>query len=212
MISFETLLPALLAFLVLTVSPGPANIAVALVSMRSGRRKSVIFGLGLAVGFAFWGLVAATGMGALLQGSIYLLTALKVLGGLYLLWLAFQAGRSAVRGQTVEPSLQDDDRWFWRGLLLNISNPKAVLAWMATLSLGLGSDMSIDGALAQLVLAMTAGMIIGLLNYMAYALAFSLPTLMSSYRRFTRWIEGSVAALFSLAGFSLIRSAFARSP
>jgi threonine efflux protein len=212
MINFEALLPGLLAFLVLTVSPGPANIAVALISMRMGRRKSLVFGLGLSVGFAFWGLVAATGMGALLQSSIYVLSTLKILGGLYLLWLAFQAGRTAIRGNPIDQTVPDEGRWFWRGLILNLSNPKAVLAWMATLSFGLGAGMSPDGAALQLVVATGLGMAIGLLNYQAYALAFSMPWLMRAYQRFHRWVEGSVAALFSLAGFGLIRSAFARAP
>ena len=45
------------AFFVVAASPGPATIAVAGVSMRSGRQTGLRFGYGLSVGLAFWGLV-----------------------------------------------------------------------------------------------------------------------------------------------------------
>ena len=48
---------------------------------------------------AFWGVVAATGMGALLQSSAYALSVVKVLGAAYLLYLAVQSARAAIRGQ-----------------------------------------------------------------------------------------------------------------
>ncbi|MEM1285648.1 MAG: LysE family translocator [Pseudomonadota bacterium] len=204
----ETLLPIAAAFFIVAVSPGPANLAVATISMRSGREKGLEFGLGLSLGLAVWGCIAATGMGALLQSSVYALTALKILGGLYLLWLAFHAGKSAVKGDEQAVSMQEsgNGRWFWRGLLLNLSNPKAVIAWMAALSMGLSNDSSI-GLVATVTMICMA---IGVLNYTGYALAFSLPALRLGYRRISRWVEGATAALFSLASFGLIRSAFSR--
>ncbi|MFK7791423.1 MAG: LysE family translocator [Devosiaceae bacterium] len=205
--AFEALVAIALAFLVVAVSPGPANIAVATVSMRSGRRQGLRFGLGLSLGLAFWGLVAATGLGALLQSSATALTVLKILGGLYLLWLAFQSGKAAAKPLADLDEVSESGRWFVRGLILNLSNPKAVVAWMAALSMGLGGEAS----LGFVVLATGLCMVIGVLNYTGYALAFSLRGFMSGYARMRRWIDGVVAGLFAVAGFALIRSAFSRS-
>ena len=83
MIDTESLAAIVLAFFIVTVSPGPANIAAATVAMSAGRRPGLIFGLGLSFGLAFWGLVAATGMGALLQSTTTALTVLKIFGELY---------------------------------------------------------------------------------------------------------------------------------
>ena len=47
MAGFDSLLAIALAFFVVTVSPGPANIAVATVSMNSGRKAGLLFGIGL---------------------------------------------------------------------------------------------------------------------------------------------------------------------
>lgn len=200
------LIPIALAFFIVAVSPGPANIAVATIAMQHGRRASMLFGAGLGAGLAFWGVIAATGMGAVLQSSAIGLTVLKVLGGLYLLWLAWQSCRSAMTASGDAPLPKGKSRWFFRGLILNLSNPKAVVAWMAALSVGLGAN----DAVGQLVVSTLLCMMLGFANYFGHAFAFSMPGFMAAYNRARRWIEGAVAGLFALAGFGLLRSALAR--
>ncbi|MBJ3777853.1 LysE family translocator [Acuticoccus mangrovi] len=204
MVDLSDIVSVAAAFFVVTVSPGPANVAVATVAMGSGRRDGFLFGVGLSVGLAVWGVVAATGLGALLHGATALLTVLKLGGGLYLLWLAVQSGRAALRAGDAPAAAPR--RGFRHGLVLNLSNPKAVVAWMAALSMGLGAgDSALQVAVATLVCAA-----LGFVNYTGYALAFSLPGVMAGYRRLRRSIDGLVAALFAAAGVGLIRSALAR--
>ncbi len=208
MVVLETLVPILLAFFIVAASPGPANIATATIAMRFGRRSALVFGAGLSVGLAFWGVIAASGLGAVLQGSAQVLFVLKILGGLYLLWLAFQSGRAALKPGEAMPARMAEGRWFMRGLMLNLSNPKAVFAWLTVLSMGLEAG---DGS-GLLILATLVCIALGFVNYAAHALTFSLPGFMTGYRRCQRWIDGAVAGLFSVAGFGLIRSAFQRGP
>ena len=202
----ENILSVALAFFVVTVSPGPANIAVATVAMSAGRKNGLLFGAGLSFGLACWGIVAATGMGAVLQGSVHLLFALKIFGGMYLLWLAFQSGRAALKKTVSVRDTPSKGRWFTRGLLLNLSNPKAVVAWMAALSMGLGVGDN-NGHLTTATLVCIA---LGFLNYATYAMAFSMPGFMVGYKRLRRWIDGIAAGLFAVAGIGLIRSTFSR--
>lgn len=192
------------AFFVAAASPGPATIAVATVSMSTGRTSGLRFGMGLSLGLAFWGLIAATGLGAVLQASSHALSVLKLLGGAYLLWLAYGAARSAARPATDVVAQRGGG--FMRGLILNLSNPKAVLAWMATLALGLGSG----GGVWQVVVATSLCIALGSAIYAGYALVFSTPGAMGVYGKVRRWIDGGVAGLFAFAGLGLIRSAFAR--
>jgi threonine efflux protein len=204
--NLDSYLAIAVAFFIVAVSPGPANIAVATVAMHSGRRPGLLFGLGLSVGLAFWGVVAATGLGVMLQSTTTFLMFLKLFGGAYLIWLALQSGRSAARKTGNMTAQTQGGRWFWRGLLLNLSNPKAVVAWMAALSMGLGQGTGTHAvAIATLI---CVGL--GFVNYAGYALTFSLPGFMAGYRRSRRWIDGVVTGLFALAGFSLIRSALTR--
>ena len=52
--------------------------------------------------------------------------------------------------------------------------------------------------------------VLGFAIYAGYVLIFSPPGAMRTYSRFRRWIEGTVAALFTFAGFGLIRSVMTR--
>ncbi|MEM9332037.1 MAG: LysE family translocator [Pseudomonadota bacterium] len=202
------LMTILAAFFVAAASPGPAVVALATVSMRSGRKTGMMFGMGLSLGLAIWGIVAATGLGALLQASSQALFVLKILGGVYLLWLAFGIARSTSKPMGLDPAQPQEHRNFLRGLLLNLSNPKAVFAWMAVLALGLGEGST----LLEVGLATFLCVTLGSLIYAFYAIAFSTAGAMSFYNRIRRWIEGAVAGLFAIAGLGLIRSAFVKSP
>ncbi len=108
--SIELILPEAMALLVVTASPGPATIATSLVSMQQGRTDGLRFGAGLSVGLGFWGIVAATGLGVLLQGSAQVLFALKLVGGLYLLWVALQFFRSAIDAPTSVAKIANEGR------------------------------------------------------------------------------------------------------
>lgn len=204
MIDWFSLSSITVTFFMVAVSPGPATLSNAVVAMHRGRKTGLIYGAGLACGLAFWGLIAASGMGVVLQSSAYLLSFLKVLGGLYLLWLAFLSARSASRPSLEKSVSSKNKNWFLQGLLLNLSNPKAVLAWMAALSVGLNSKAEIY----SIALATSICMVAGLLVYVLYSILFSIGGIMYTYRRFRRWIDGVVAGLFALAGIGLIRSSF----
>ena len=206
MIDLSSLASIGLTFFVLAVSPGPATISNATVAMSFGRKTGLIYGAGLSCGLGFWGLVAATGMGAVLQSSLHLLMILKVLGGLYLLWLAFLSARSAWQSGTESGVVLAKQSWFLQGLLLNMSNPKAVLAWMAALSVGLDSGGGIHALVAATAVCIAEGIVV----YALYSGLFSIGGVMRGYQRCRHWVNGAAAGLFTVAGFGLIRSAFTR--
>lgn len=187
---------ALGTFLVAAGSPGPATLAVAGASMASGRRAGLSLGAGLAVSLALWGVAVGFGFGALVAQSPVFLTIFKVIGGGYLLYLAWLSAQSAMAPQAA-PQAMDSGRAFRRGLILNLGNPKAALAWIAALALG--SD---DGAMSWGVVAACAGL--GAVIYGAYAVAFALPPVRGVYMRARRGIEAATAGVFALAGVSLL--------
>ena len=200
------LITVLTAFFIVAASPGPATLAVAAVSMSVGRRSGMVFGAGLSCGLAFWGVVAATGLGAVLQTSATALFWLKIAGGIYLLWLAWRSARSAMQNSTTPAKSLGGGKLFTRGFGLNLSNPKAVLAWMATLALGIGDGSS----LLQVFVATALCIVCGFVIYAAYSMVFSTASAMSAYAGLRRWIDGAVAGLFAVAGVGLVKSAFAR--
>lgn len=195
-----------LTFFVVAVSPGPANISNAAIAMSRGRSTSLIYGAGLSTGLVFWGLIAASGMGAILQTSHFVLMMLKFAGGIYLLWLAWSSARSAMSSDAGQVETPGGTRWFLRGFILNISNPKSVIAWMAALSVGIDPDDDIG----VLIAATSVCIAVGFANNALYSILFSLGGMMRGYQRFRRRIDGVVAVLFTASGIGLIRSAFSR--
>jgi threonine/homoserine/homoserine lactone efflux protein len=193
---------SLAAFFVAAASPGPATLAVSTVAMARGARAALWSGLGLSLGLAFWGLVAAAGLGAVLTQSATALFVLRLAGGAYLLYLAWQSARSALASHAGEAPTPAGSgaRLFRRGLLLNLTNPKAVLAWMAVLALG----MEAGTGTAALFVTTAACALLGGAIYAVYALAFARPAVRAVYRRARRGIEAVVAGFFGYAGFRLV--------
>ena len=194
-------------FAVMVASPGPATLAVATHSMSHGRHAGLHFGIGLSVGHILWGCVAATGVGAILQAASNALFILKLFGGLYLLWLAYTEAQAAARKEVNFMTSNSFGRWFSRGLLLNLTNPKVVLTWTATLSLATQQDESRMQVVAATMLCVALAFGTNLL----YALVFSTRGAMTVYKHVRRWVQGAAAVLFTVFGFGLIRSAFERS-
>ncbi|MGL4236302.1 LysE family translocator [Tabrizicola sp.] len=194
--------PALLAFFVAAVSPGPATLAVSTTAMAQGMRAALLLGIGLGLGLAFWGLVAAAGLGALLVQSSVALTVLRWVGGAYLLWLAWQSARSAVMPDppSAEAPSAAAGRMLIRGLVLNLSNPKAVLAWISVLALGLSAPDDRSGLAVTTALCAALGLMI----YAAYAVLFAQAPVRAGYRKARRGIDGLAAAFFGYSGLRLI--------
>ena len=169
--SFETLpglltLPQLGAFLVaavlVTLAPGPDNLMVLSLGMARGRRAGVLFGLGCALGCLNHTLLAALGVSALIAASPAAFTALKIAGGIYLIWLGAQAIRDArPHGGESQPSRdaapgERPARLFAKGLVANAINPKVILFFLAFLPQFVDAARGHAGwQIAQLGLAFT---------------------------------------------------------
>ncbi|HEX8964595.1 MAG TPA: LysE family translocator [Rhodocyclaceae bacterium] len=132
-------LPQFAAFLaaavLITLAPGPDNLMVLSIGMARGRKPGVAFGLGCALGCLNHTLLAALGVGALIAASPLAFTALKVAGGLYLMWLGVQAIRQArpVGVPRAAAPAESPGRLFVKGLVANAINPKVVLFFLAFL-------------------------------------------------------------------------------
>ena len=89
-----------------------------------------------------------------------------------------------------------------RGLLMHLTNPKALLGWIATMTLGLG-----PGATPTTVAIIRAGCaILSVTIFCGYALVFSTAPMIRMYRHARRWIEGTLALVFGAAGMKLLLS------
>jgi threonine efflux protein len=196
------LLLAWSAYFVGTASPGPSNLAIMSIASTSGRRAAFAFAAGVMSGSFFWAMLAALGLSAALTAYSGFLVAVKICGGLYLLWLAFKSGRSALRPKARAASAQAEEhsarRLYARGALLHLTNPKAILVWMSVAALGSGSSS---------MLTVIAGCLcIGVCVFGGYAALFSMAPARRVYARIQRALDVCLALMFGAAGLRLLTS------
>ena len=135
MLTPEQFLAFLAAAILITASPGPDNLMVLGFGISRGRRQGMVFGLGCALGCLSHTLLAAVGISGLIAASPMAFGALKVVGGLYLLWLGMQALRSrgGAKVATVNSPELPLRALFAKGLFANAINPKVVLFFLSFL-------------------------------------------------------------------------------
>jgi threonine/homoserine/homoserine lactone efflux protein len=199
------LLPVYLTYIMATASPGPSNMAIMATAMSRGRGPALALAAGVVTGSMFWAVLAATGLSAVLATYADLLTIIRIVGGLYLIYLAWKAARAAISARP-DPSVASGPATgmalYRRGLFLHLSNPKAIIAWIAIMSLGLAPGA--PGGLLSLILLGCVSL--GIAIFAGYALVFSTPPMVRAYGSARRAIEGAVAVFFVYAGLRLIFS------
>ncbi|QRZ12438.1 LysE family translocator [Paracoccus methylovorus] len=173
--------------------------------MHQGRAAAVALALGVVTGSMFWAILAATGLSTVLTAYAEAIFAIKIAGGLYLLCLAYKSAKSALSSdarQAKATPLANKATLYRRGVLLHLSNPKAILGWIAIMSLGLRPDA--PSYTFQAIIVGCA--VLGLLINVGYALVFSTMLMGRAYQKSRRWIEGLLAAIFGYAGIRLLLS------
>lgn len=170
MLSAEQFFGFLLAASVITVAPGPDNMMVLSIGMAKGRLPGIAFGLGCALGCLSHTLLAVLGVSALIAASPEAFTALKVCGGLYLVWLGVNALHSAGGASVGKASddRQSPRKLFLKGIVANAINPKVILFFLSFLPQfvvpGHGS-VAAQMAWLGIIFTVQAGVIFGLLGY-----------------------------------------------
>jgi len=131
----SVLLAYSLACFVLFVTPGPDMSLFLAKTVSGGRRAGLASMLGAMAGCCIHTLLAALGLSALLAASATAFTVLKIIGALYLLWLALDAVRhgSALNVRKDAHSEVAFGRTFLLGLGINLTNPKVVLFFVTFL-------------------------------------------------------------------------------
>jgi threonine/homoserine/homoserine lactone efflux protein len=137
---FVPSLPVLAAYvaavLVLTFTPGPDMTLFLGKALRQGRREGMASMFGAMTGSAIHTMLVALGLSALIAASATAFFVLKVVGALYLLWLAVDAVRngSALNVDTSAVVQRESALAAWaKGLAVNLSNPKVIMFFVTFL-------------------------------------------------------------------------------
>lgn len=121
------------AALGMVLTPGPNMMYLVSRTISQGRRAGLVSLTGVAAGFGVYLAAATAGITAIFAVVPGLYLAVKLVGGGYLLWLAWQAIRPGGVSVFAPSALPADParRLFTMGLVTNLLNPKIAIMYMA---------------------------------------------------------------------------------
>jgi threonine/homoserine/homoserine lactone efflux protein len=130
------------------MSPGPSFVLVARTAVGSSRADGLATAIGMGVGALFFATLALLGLQAVLLSVPTLYMALKILGGVYLFYLAVVIWRGSkqtidiVNGSGEKPSKVYQS--FKIGLITQLSNPKTAIFYGSVFAALLPENLSIS--------------------------------------------------------------------
>ncbi|MGC0417217.1 threonine/homoserine/homoserine lactone efflux protein [Embleya sp. AB8] len=136
MVSMDRLLAFAAVSFLLIVIPGPSVLFVIGRALAQGRRAALTTVLGSTLGAYTLVVAVALGVGSVVERSIVIFTALKLIGAAYLVYLGVKAFRA--RG-SLQAAVDDAVpargglRTLWEGFAVGVTNPKTIVFFAAVL-------------------------------------------------------------------------------
>ncbi|CAI8334844.1 MAG TPA: lysine transporter LysE [Flavobacteriaceae bacterium] len=128
----EALLSFVVATCVLALSPGPDNMYVLSQSLVNGSKSALATTAGLISGCIVHTTLLAFGFSAVITTNPSLFFGIKVVGALYLLYLAYAVFKSdATLEFSQNAPKKSSSQLFKQGVLMNLLNPKVMLFFLA---------------------------------------------------------------------------------
>ncbi|MBA4489505.1 LysE family transporter [Paracoccus sp. S1E-3] len=184
------------------LSPGPAIIAAIQTAFSRGREVALPFGMGLALGASLWGLFALAGLAVIFKLHPGLYRGVKILGGIYLLWMSWGLWRAATL-PLPEAAEKRFGRGFWGGVALNLSNPKPALFYSALLLSLFPGPLSLARQASIYLTALSTE----LFWYAVVTIGMSTAAMRRRYFGAKFWIDRAAAvALFALGILLIVKS------
>lgn len=193
------------------MSPGPSFVLVSRIALSTSRAHGLASALGMGVGGLIFASLAVLGLTALLMQFEWLYLTFKLLGGCYLLYMAFRIYRSA--SDTLEPGNPVQGakeptlfRAFFFGLVTQLSNPKTSIFYASIFAAVLPPEPVrwLLFAIPPALFIVEAGW------YSIVALAFSGFRMRAIYGRLKKWLDYAAGTVMGLLGAKLIIEAFHR--
>ena len=194
MISFQFLMTAI----VVVLMPGTGVIYTLATGLGRGRRAAVWAAIGCTFGIVPALLAAALGLAAILHTSSMAFQIVKFAGVAYLLWLAWQALKDggALTVQAETPAMTGW-RVAWRGVLINLLNPKLSIFFLALLPPFLSGRP--ETATQEMIVLGSVFMGLTFVVFVGYGIfAAQARTWILGNEKLMTWINRGFAAVFAL--------------
>lgn len=195
------ILAILLVDLLALVSPGPNFVLITSAAVAQSRRHAIWTGFGIATGSFAWASAAVLGIVSIFEVFPVLGLILKVVGVAYLIYLGVKLLRS--NGFQQSDKHQEEPRGisagYWRGFLVNMTNPKSAAYYASVFAAFLTPDMP-TWVLVVLVTTI-AGM--SLAWHVLLAVGLSAAPIQKQYILVSKYVDRLCGGLLLLMGLRL---------
>ncbi|WP_041632991.1 LysE family translocator [Maribacter sp. HTCC2170] len=176
--NYEILSAFVLASTALAFAPGPDNIYVLTQSIVNGRKYGLATTMGLVSGCLVHTTLLAFGISAIIKESDQLFFVIKLMGALYLFYLAYKVFRSDSTLQLCNDEVPRKGmlQLFKQGFVMNVLNPKVTIFFLAFFPGFLFSDTM--GHVAQFYIL---GLLFMFVAFVVFGLIAVLSGLISDY-------------------------------
>jgi putative LysE/RhtB family amino acid efflux pump len=189
----------LIGFMV-AVPIGPVGLACIRKTIDSGLFGAIAIGLGAAAADSLYAVLATTGMSVLSEFLLENGKLLKLLGGVFLLYLAYQEIRIAYREEELgSPSAEGLGKLFITAFLLTLGNPMTLLAFLGLFTAFCNSAESYD------LLLMGIGVFVGSMSWwilLGIIILKLRDKLSSIYISRSRYFSAALLVCFALFAFA----------
>jgi threonine/homoserine/homoserine lactone efflux protein len=204
-----------LAHFIALLSPGPDFLLVVKSGVRNDKRSALGVAFGIAAANAFYIALCLMGVGPILAASVTAMIALKLIGGLFLTYLAVMALRARKRDYVflktaaMQPAGPKSSfgREFMTGLASGIFNPKNPLFYVSLFTLVLNKDVGIE---FKVVLGIWMAAVVFLWDA-AIIFVLSRQRMRAMFNGMAFYIDKVAALSLGAIGLTMMRSAFVQS-
>src|ERR1035437_5712671 len=192
--------PAFLAAVgIVLIAPGPDMVYMVAAGLAGGRSAATRAAFGITAGVAVYVVAVAAGLGTLVASHPAAVVGMQLVGAAYFVWLAFSAVQQSRDGAELS-EVVTGQHWFRRGFVVNLTNPKIALFFLAFLPLFLGTATSPTLQLLMLgVLLQLAGLAVDLFVGLAAGAfrdrVFQRPTTMRTLTLTSAFVFAALAVL-----------------
>jgi len=156
------------ACVAIVIVPGPSVTVIIANSLRHGARAGLLNVAGTQAGLALMLIVLAAGLDTVVEHAGVAFDWIRLFGAAYLIWLGYKLWRSDGRLGETEAGPAPRQGFFWQGLVVVLSNPKALLFFGAFIPQFLNPA---GDALVQTIFLGATFMVVAIVLDGAYALA-----------------------------------------
>ena len=206
MIDFAPLLKIAPLFVISLMSPGPDFMLVSSLTMSKGRAAGLRASAGISVGVLISAFLCLFGLGFVFSQISWLMLSIKIMGGLYLIYLGFSLWKASLHSEKL-PKMDKKRAGkgkypFISGFFTNLTNPKALVFFTSIFALILTKDVNFQSQ-SIVVFFMSAASFVWF-SFVSFGL--STVPMRKVYMRLSKWIDRIAGTFLTLFGLRLILS------